>query len=94
MASMILVAVGVTLLMTSSALAQSYCDQVRQAVAIYGHAASKQHALEHYGKEAVEAGERCLREGKYREGRIKAIDDASRTSDGSRRRQRINANGR
>ena len=57
----ILAAVGFALLLTNSALAQAYCDQVKQAVAIYGYAASRQHALDHYGKEAVEAGDKCLR---------------------------------
>ena len=89
MPRMSLVVVGVSLLVTNSALAQSYCDQVRQAVAIFGHAASKQHALEHYGKEAVEAGERCLRQGKSRERRLETSD-----GDSGRRRQRTNANDR
>ena len=78
MPRMSLVVVGVSLLVTNSALAQSYCDQVRQAVAIFGHEASKRHALEHYGKEAVEAGERCLKQGNENSGR----------PDGSRRRKR------
>ncbi len=89
MSRMILVAVGVALLLPNPALAQSYCDQVRQAVAMFGHAASKRHALEHYGKEAVEAGERCLRQGKSRERGIEASD-----GDSGRRRQRTNANDR
>ena len=36
----ILVAVVVALLLTKSSIAQSYCDQVRQAVATYGYAAA------------------------------------------------------
>jgi hypothetical protein len=57
----ILMTVGVVLLLTDSALAQSYWTQVRLAVATYGYEAAKQHALAHYGKEAVEAGEKCLK---------------------------------
>jgi hypothetical protein len=41
----ILVAVGVALLLTNSSFGQSYCDQVRQAVATYGYAAAKRHAM-------------------------------------------------
>ena len=90
MPRMSLVVVGVSLLLTSSALAQSYCDQVRQAVAIFGHEASKRHALEHYGKEAVEAGERCLKQGNYQERRTDAIDEQSGTP--VRRRHRTTTN--
>ena len=82
MPRMSLLVVGVSLLLTNSALAQSYCDQVRQAVAIFGHEASKRHALEHYGKEAVEAGERCLK-GNYQQRRTDASDE-----DSGRRRHR------
>ena len=57
----ILVGVGLAVLLTSSALAQLDCDQVRQAVATYGYAASKQYALAHYGREVVAAGEKCLK---------------------------------
>jgi hypothetical protein len=57
----IVVSVGTTLLLTDYALAQSYCEQVRLAVATYGYEVSKRHALTHYGKEAVEAGEKCLK---------------------------------
>jgi hypothetical protein len=55
-----LAAVAVALLMTESGLAQSYCDQVRQAVAIYGLDAARQHAMAHYGPEAVRVGDGCL----------------------------------
>jgi hypothetical protein len=55
-----LAAVAVALLMTQSALAQSYCDQVRQAVAMYGLDAARQHAMAHYGPEAVRVGDGCL----------------------------------
>ena len=63
----ILVAVGVALLLTNSALAQAYCDQVRQAVATYGYAAAKRHALANYGKEAVRAADKCV----TRKGRVR-----------------------
>jgi len=56
----ILVAVSVALLLTNSSLAQSYCDQVKEAVATYGYSAAKRHALAHYGIRAVRAGDRCL----------------------------------
>ena len=56
----LLTAAGVALLVTNCAQAQSYCDQVKQAVAPYGYEAARRHALEHYGKEAVDAGDKCL----------------------------------
>jgi hypothetical protein len=56
----ILAAIAVVLLLTSSALAQSYCEQVRQAVATYGYTAAKRHAMAHYTREEVRAGDRCL----------------------------------
>ena len=60
MIRMILFAVGIALMLTNSSLAQSYCDQVRQAVATYGYNAAKRHALAHYDIRAVRAGDRCL----------------------------------
>jgi hypothetical protein len=59
----ILVTVGVALLATGSARAQSesQCEQIRQAVAQYGYEAARRHALANYGKEAVEAGDKCLK---------------------------------
>jgi len=54
------IVVGVALLLTNSALAQSYCDQVRQAVATYGYAAAKRHAMAHYSRQAVRTADRCL----------------------------------
>ncbi len=60
MTRMILVALAVTLLLTNSSLAQSYCEQIRQAVATYGYMAAKRHALAHYGREAVIAGDKCV----------------------------------
>jgi hypothetical protein len=56
----ILIAVGVALLLTNSSLAQSYCDQVRQAVATYGYAAAKRHAIANYSREAVAAADKCV----------------------------------
>ena len=56
----ILAAIGMTLLVATPALAQSYCAQVRQGVATYGYSAAKRYALAHYGIEAVRYGDRCL----------------------------------
>ncbi len=36
------------------------CEQIKQAVAQYGLAAARRHALEHYGAEAVKVGDKCL----------------------------------
>jgi len=55
----VLVAVGVVLLLTNHSLAQANCDQIREAVAKYGYAAARQHALIHYGPEAVREGDKC-----------------------------------
>jgi hypothetical protein len=41
----IVAAIGIVLLLTSPSLAQSYCQQVRQAVATYGYVAAKRHAM-------------------------------------------------
>jgi hypothetical protein len=62
----IVVAVGVALLLTGSASAQSYCDQVKQAVATYGYKAAKRHAMLHYSRQAVIAADKCVT-GKHRE---------------------------
>jgi len=61
----ILVAVGVALLSTSYAWAQSAanCEQIRQAVAQYGYAAARAHAMANYGAEAVRSGDKCLGRG-------------------------------
>jgi hypothetical protein len=58
----ILVAVGVALLSTSYAWAQSEanCEQIRQAVAQYGYKAARAHAMAHYGADAVRNGDKCL----------------------------------
>jgi hypothetical protein len=57
----ILVACAIALLLTNSSMAQSYCDQVRQAVATYGYAAAKRHAMATYSKKEVEVADRCVR---------------------------------
>jgi hypothetical protein len=68
-----LAAIAVVLLLTSSSLAQSYCEQVRQAVATYGYTAAKRHAMAHYTKEEVRVADRCLTRrsvrGEYCDGR-------------------------
>jgi hypothetical protein len=59
----VLIIVGVALVLTNRAWAQSEanCEEIRQAVATYGYEDARRHALIHYGAEAVEAGEKkCL----------------------------------
>jgi hypothetical protein len=36
------------------------CQQIRQAAAQYGYAASRRHALATYGPEAVKMGDKCF----------------------------------
>ena len=48
-------ALGMLVLLTNTSLAQFYCEQVMQAIAIYGYEAARQYAWTHYGPEAVEA---------------------------------------
>lgn len=36
------------------------CEQIRQAVAQYGFAAARRHALVTYGPEAVKMGDKCF----------------------------------
>lgn len=36
------------------------CEQLKQAVAQYGYAAARRHAMDNYGPEAVKAGDKCL----------------------------------
>jgi hypothetical protein len=61
----IIVAVGLALLTTSPSWAQSAanCEQIRQAVAQYGYAAARAHAMRNYGAEAVRSGDKCLGRG-------------------------------
>jgi hypothetical protein len=60
----LLLLAGVILLMTDYAFAQDpspmQCQLIKQAVAQYGYAASRRHALENYGPEAVKTGDKCL----------------------------------
>jgi hypothetical protein len=56
----ILFGVAFALLLTNAAMAQSYCDQVKQAIATYGYAAAKAHALAHYTRNEVEVADRCV----------------------------------
>lgn len=55
---------GVILLAADNAFAQApspgQCQQVREAVARYGYAAARRHALETYGPEAVRVGDQCF----------------------------------
>jgi hypothetical protein len=55
---------GAILLTTNYALAQEpsamQCQLIRQAVAQYGYAASRRHALETYGPQAVKVGDKCF----------------------------------
>jgi hypothetical protein len=62
MIRMTLAAVGIALLPTNSVLAQSNCDQIRQAVATYGYAAARAHARAHYGEAALREGDKCFPE--------------------------------
>ncbi len=52
------------LLLTDYAFAQDptpmQCQMIRQAVAQYGYAAARQHALDTYGPEAVRVGDKCF----------------------------------
>jgi len=65
--SKFLVLVGMSLLLIDHAFAQGgpepsamQCHLVRLAVAQYGYAAARQHALETYGPEAVATGDKCF----------------------------------
>jgi hypothetical protein len=65
----LLLLTGVILLMADYAFAQSspdptpmQCQLIRWAVAQYGFAAARQHALETYGPEAVKTGDKCFTE--------------------------------
>jgi hypothetical protein len=59
---------GVILLMADYSFAQDsspdpspmQCQLIKQAVAQYGYAASRRHALETYGPEAVKTGDKCF----------------------------------
>lgn len=64
-------AAGFVFLVPDAAYAQAYCEAIRQAVAIYGYEASRRHALEHYGEEAVKFGDRCLAQDRTKGDRTK-----------------------
>jgi hypothetical protein len=57
---------GVILLIANHAFAHSpdptpmQCQMIKLAVAQYGYAASRRHALETYGPEAVKTGDKCF----------------------------------
>ena len=53
------VAIVVALLLTDYSWSQSNCEQIRQAIATYGYAAARQHALTHYGPDALKEGDKC-----------------------------------
>jgi hypothetical protein len=61
-----LLATGVIFLMADQSYAQvrdldgMQCEQLKQAVAQYGYAAARRHAMANYGPEAVKAGDKCL----------------------------------
>jgi hypothetical protein len=61
--SILVAAVGLTLLLADAALAQTedQCDQVRAAVAQYGYKAAKAHADANLGRDEVRAASACLK---------------------------------
>jgi hypothetical protein len=63
----LLLLTGVILLMADYAFAQNssdpspmQCQMIKLAVAQYGFAAARQHALEAYGPDAVKTGDKCF----------------------------------
>jgi hypothetical protein len=62
----ILFAVAFALLLTNASMAQSYCDQVKQAIATYGYAAAKAHAVAHYTAREVAVADKCVTGGGHR----------------------------
>ena len=63
----LLLLTGIILPMANYAFAQDppdptpmQCQLIRSAVAQYGFAAARQHALETYGPEAVKTGDKCF----------------------------------
>jgi hypothetical protein len=71
---------GVILLMADHSFAQSspdpspmQCLLIRQAVAQYGYAASRRHALETYGPEAVKTGDKCFTKGTGQGNNMRAL---------------------
>jgi hypothetical protein len=75
----ILLLTGVILLAANHSFAQNspdpspmQCQLIRQAAAQYGFAASRRHALETYGPEAVKTGDKCFTKGTGRDTLSKA----------------------
>ena len=69
----LLLLTGVILLTADDSFAQyspdptpMQCQLIRLAVAQYGFAAARQHALETYGPEAVKTGDKCFTKGRAR----------------------------
>ncbi len=62
----VLLATAAILLLADYSYAQApdmdpmQCEQLKQAVAQYGYAAARRHAMANYGPEAVRAGDKCL----------------------------------
>ena len=60
----LVVLAGIILLIADYSFAQEptpmQCQLIRQAAAQYGYAASRRHALETYGPEAVKVGDKCF----------------------------------
>ena len=63
-----LILTGVILMMPDHSFARTspdptamQCQLIRLAVAQYGYAAAKRHALETYGPEAVKVGDKCFK---------------------------------
>ncbi len=60
----LLILTALTLLLAHNCFAQEpspmQCQLIRVAVAQYGYAAARQHALKTYGPEAVKVGDKCL----------------------------------
>ena len=65
---------GAIFLVANKSFAQSpspaQCQQLREAVAQYGYAAARRHALANYGPAAVEAGDQCFTEHSQRSHRV------------------------
>jgi hypothetical protein len=81
------VAAGAVFLVPNASYAQASCEAIRQAVAIYGYEASRRHALEHYGEEAVKFGDRCLAQDRQTKNdhAKKTADEGMNNPRGSRR---------
>jgi hypothetical protein len=69
----LLLLTGVILLVADYSFAQyspdptpTQCQLIRLAVAQYGFAAARRHALETYGPEAVKTGDKCFTKGRAR----------------------------